>query len=438
MRVKPSKAPAATFSHLFSEAGTTGKKPGSLRRTLTKRNLEAMKPPATGQIDIYDLGGPPGFHVRISRGGTKTFYLWYRRNGKSGRWKIGRFPSWSLADARTEAKRIESNRADPIAEAEEELKKAAAEQRRAGTFLRLMALYFQKNRRRLKPKTLKEWLRIAKKELRPEFGAMAPAEITRGDIRAFLERKAERAPYMANRVHEVIRVVFAWGVETERISATPCVGLKKLGVEKERERVLSTEELRAVLHALEPQQGEDGTLRQESLAPFFWLVLYTAARKTEALSIGWQDIDWEKSLVTFPNTKQGRAHVLPLSEPALRLLRALAAESKTSKYVFPGVEGRPLLNPNKAVARLRHASGVSFRLHDLRRTAATRLAELGIARDVISAILGHVQAGPEATRIYDRYHRIPEMRKALERWALELERIQTGGKSADIVSMVRS
>lgn len=389
------------------------------KKNLTQRGIEAMKPPQTGRYDVWDLGGPAGFHVRVSAGGSKTFALLYRRGGVKRKWTIGRFPSLSLAEARDQAKRADVLKEDP--------QKTKVELRRAGTFASLMAAYFRANRRQLKPRTLWEWMRIAKVELRPELGSMKPHEITRGDLRDLLDRKAQKAPYMANRILEVIRRVYSWGVETDKVTASPCIGLKKPGgVEPERERVLSTEELKAVLKALETET----TL--EAYAPFFRLALLTAARKSELLEAKWSDVDLEGGLWTIPETKMGRSHTLPLSGAAVSILEALPRESD---YVFQGKAGRITAHPKKGIARLRKVTGLAFRVHDVRRSTASGLAQLGIRTEVISAVLNHV-SGPEATRVYQRHKFIPEMRQALERWSQELERIKTG-KRAGVVSIAK-
>ncbi|MGH9459741.1 MAG: integrase arm-type DNA-binding domain-containing protein [Vicinamibacteria bacterium] len=153
---------------------------------LTQKGLEVLKPPAAGQVDYYDVGGPPGFLVRVSQGGTKTFMQLYRVNGKLKRWKVGNFPALTLAEARDKAKKRDANGTDPVGEK----KRAKAEIERAETFRQLAEKFFEANADRLKPKTLLEWKRIEEQELRRQFGEMRPREITRGDIRAVLEAKA--------------------------------------------------------------------------------------------------------------------------------------------------------------------------------------------------------------------------------------------------------
>lgn len=382
------------------------------KKKLTARTLEALKPPATGQVDYYDLGGPPGFLVRVSQGGTKTFMQLYRVNGKMKRWKVGRFGELTLAEAREKAKKRDALHEDPVGR--------KAELERAETFGQLAEQFLEAEGTKLKEKTLIEWRRIVENELLDVFGAMKPHEMTRGDIRAFLDEKAKTAPYMSNRILEVIRRIFAWGVDVEKVAASPCVGLKKPGVEKSRERVLSTEEVRGVFEALDHERP--------LIAGFFRMAFLTAARRGEILGAKWTDLDLEEKLWTIPDTKSGRSHAIPLSDEAVKVFRALHLLAGHFDYVFLGPTGGPVQSPQKAVARLRKRTGIEFRVHDIRRSVATGIARLGVPRETISAILNHVVGGPAATRVYDRHARIPEMRHALDRWARELERIRTGAE----------
>lgn len=387
------------------------------KKKLTARSLEALKPPETGQLDVFDLGGPPGFLVRVSYGGTKTFQLMYRRNGKLKRWTIGRFPSMTLAEARERAKKLDANNEDPVGR--------KAELKRAGTFKDLAEQFLSANEKRLKAKTIGEWRRIIDNELVPEFGSMNPHAITRGDIKAVLNEKAETAPYMANRLFETIRRIYSWGVEEDKVTASPCVGIKKPGgKEPPRERVLSAEEIRNVWNALDKERP--------LIANFFKLLFLTAVRRGEALGARWDDFDFEQKLWTIPDTKMNRSHTIPLSEASIDVLQTLYPLTGQSEWVFMGPTGANVQNPQKAVVRVRKNSKVQFRIHDIRRTVATGLAQIGVTTDVISAVMNHVISGPSATRIYERHHRIPEMRRALDKWARELDRIVMG-REAEVV-----
>jgi integrase len=91
----------------------------------------------------------------------------------------------------------------------------------------------------------------------------------------------------------------------------------------------------------------------------------------------------------------------------------------------------------KAGAALSEVLGFEFRSHDLRRTAATRMAAAGVPRDHVSRVLNHVEGGPTATRVYDRYSYDAEKRAALDTWQRELRRILTEQQKAgaDVVSI---
>ncbi len=102
----------------------------------------------------------------------------------------------------------------------------------------------------LRPTTLYNWRNIAKVEIIPALGDRAPEEITRRDVRGLVEAIAVERPYWANRVFELVRRVFSWGVEKDLIGGSPCVGLKKPGGERPRDRVLASEEIRSVWAAL--------------------------------------------------------------------------------------------------------------------------------------------------------------------------------------------
>ena len=395
------------------------------KMNLTARAVERIVPPASGRVDYFDQdrGAPPGFGLRVSSSGTKAWFYVYRRGGALKRWTIGRFPILSLADAREKARKAKADGGDPA--------KTKAEEKRAETFRQLSEQFLEAEGGKLKEKTLVEWKRIVDNELVPYFGGMKPHDITRGDIRAFLGEKAKSAPYMANRILEVIRRIYSWGVDVEKIAASPCVELKKPGVEKSRERVLSNEEIRKVYEAL----GKERPLS----AAFFQIAFLTAARRGEILGAKWSDLDLDEKLWTIPDTKGGRSHTLPLTDEAVKVFRMLHPLSGNSEHVFLGANAKAVQSPQKAVARLRTRTRIEFRVHDIRRSVATGIARLDVPRETISAILNHVSGGPAATRVYDRHARIPEMRQALERWGRELERIRTGKtEGAEVVAFQRS
>ena len=140
-------------------------------------------------------------------------------------------------------------------------------------------------------------------------------------------------------------------------------------------------------------------------------------------------------------TKNRQPHVVPLSTGAIAVVTRLRAVSGDSEWVFPspapGSEERPLQAVAKHMQRIVERAGVAFRLHDVRRTVRTRLAEMDVPENVAEAVLGH--ALPRLVRTYNRHEPVPEMRSALEAWSARLDAILSGtARQAEVVAFARA
>jgi integrase len=177
--------------------------------------------------------------------------------------------------------------------------------------------------------------------------------------------------------------------------------------------VLSRDEIRALWKSFADLSPAMGAM--------FKLRLLTAQRGAEVRSMRWEDVDLDVGRYwTIPpeRSKNGLAHVVPLSSPAIEILGALREVRTKSEWVFPSrtANGMHIQNVQKAAARLRAKSEVKdVVLHDLRRTAASFMTSTGVSRLVVSKILNHVEQG--ITRVYDRHSYNDEKREALEKWA---------------------
>ena len=391
---------------------------------LTDRWIKAVKPPDSGDVEWYDStkGSPPAFGLRVFATGTKSFFIVYRRNGRKRRHALGRYPSLTLADARAKAKKIDGDAADPSGDRERA--------RGILTFDATAAAFLDDAD--FRPATLKEYRRIIDKNLSPRLGTFRLDQITRADVRSLLRGIAKEHPHMANRVHAVARQVFNYAIREERIGANPIACLPKPGFttsgEPKRDRVLDVDEIAAVIAAIEKERP--------LIANYFRLLFLTGCRKRETLDAEWGQIDPADRLWRIPGvkTKTRTPHEVPLSPSAWNVLEAVRQLTGNTPFVFVGVTGGPILNPNKAKARIQKNAGVDFRIHDIRRTVATHLARLGVRSETVSAILGHTIGSSATTRIYERYERLPEKRAALERWAGELEKITSEGDDAVVMS----
>ena len=356
---------------------------------LTDQSIRSLPaPPPKKQKDYPDglNSSPPGFGIRVSYTGTKSFYLKYDSHGRRNqRLTFGKYPAVSLAKARELAKKAFN---EILAGKNPQAQKL--ESRRAGDFQSLWKTFYEDQRHRLKPTTLKEWKRIVEKDIIPVFGRIPPSEISRADIKANLKTISQRGGYIANRTLEVIRRIYSWAVEEEIVESSPCLGLKKLHKEKSHERVLTTDEIRKILGALEQERVV--------IATAFRLWLFTGMRRSELLRTKWEHIDWDKNLLTLPNAKNNKDYLLPLSTQVQEQLKNIHGTTGHSEWVFLGPRKKPINNPQKAKERVEKNSGVKFRINDFRHTVATGLAQLGTSGEIVSAVMNHT-SGPAVTRV---------------------------------------
>jgi integrase len=380
------------------------------------------------RIDYFDES-LPGFSLRVTGKGVKTWCVSYRFAGKWTRFTFGTYPIIKLAEARETARDALHDVAHGINPA---TKKRA--DRNADTFQYLAHEYVERHAK-LKKKSWQndEW--IITKYLNPEFGNTHAKGITRRDIRALLDRIAAKTPIMANRVRALLSKIYNWGILNEIVSANPAYLVPTPGKERQRETVLSEDEIKRFWKSLDQlREGEKRNRKYRLLtAASLKLRLLTAQRGGEVQSMQWDEIDLDSGWWTIPgsNTKNGLSHRVYLTAPAIRILdeaRKLC-ESKSSPFVFQGPRGGHIGNVQKAIHKIRDITGIAFTGHDLRRTAATQMASNGIPRFTIQKILNHVEPG--VTKIYDRYSYDAEKKEALEVWSRRLTILVSDLKEAN-------
>lgn len=396
---------------------------------LTDRSLRSLIAATTRRRDVWD-SLVSGFGARLSPGGHCAFVVRYRIHGRLRRFTIGPYPRVSLADARQTARdtlreaqagvdaareKVEGRRAETFAELAEEYIKHHASKKRTG----------REDIRQLKGSPHRK--RTGKKPHVPlvtRWGALRAKDITRRDVRELLDDVADRAPVMANRTLALVRKVFNFAIERDWLETNPCHMVKAPTKEHARDRVLTEDELRRVWKALDAEPLH--------MAALLRLRLLTAQRGGEVQGAAWAEIDLKGGWWTIPaeRSKNRLAHRVPLSPPAVKLLKQLAEERKRraaekegeepAAWVFPSPhKALPhIAHAQKAIERVVASSGVSFRGHDLRRTAASLMVGAGVSRLVVSKILNHVESG--VTAVYDRHSYDREKREALDFWGRRL------------------
>lgn len=259
-------------------------------------------------------------------------------------------------------------------------------------------------------KSWREAERILEQEFVNAHGQRDIREIKRYDILELMDAAIERgAGYQANRILSHVRKLFNWCIERGILEASPIAGVKPPTKEVSRERVLNDDELVRILRAC---RNEVYPFRQ--IVP---MLLATAQRRGELTEMRWSEIDIEEKVWVIPaeRAKNGKKHYVPLSTFALEILNEVP-RFLDCDYVFTTTRQTPVSGYSKWLRRLSAESETSdWRYHDLRRTAATNLAKLGVAQAVTEKILNHVSgiiSGVAA--VYNRHNYADEKREALE------------------------
>lgn len=361
--------------------------------------------PAEGVAQHAD-GTIPGFGVRVTSNGVKSFYLSYRHQGKGRRLNLGRYPTTKLQQARAKAyaalSELEGGR-DPSGDAAKVENFAAA----------VDAFVEGYCKRYNRPSTAAETERLLRVHFVSVWRRRTVDSIAKRDVAAALEPVMRRgSPMSARHAFAAIRKMFNWMVEQGTIEASPCLGMKPPAKAGNRDRVLSDAELGSIWMHAAAIGYPFGTIAQ--------ILLLTAQRRGEVAAMQWADIDTKGAVWMIPGeqTKNGKPHAVPLGPKVMALLNDVPRT--TSLYLFParGKPDQPYSGYSKGKRELDAAAKLhDWTLHDLRRTAATGMARLGIAPHVVERVLNHVSgtfAG--VAGIYNRFRYEDEMRAALLAW----------------------
>lgn len=403
--------------------------------TLTDRTIRALKP-APQRIEVFD-DKIPGLALRVTPQGIKSWSLRYRVGGQQmPRLTLGRYPTVTLEKARKKAQlelRAVDGGANPAAE-----KRAI---RQGETVADLATEYLEKHAK-VKKRSWREDDRYLNAEVLPTWKHRKVKELTRRDVRVLIDGIADRgSPISANRCLALVRKMLNYAVSKDWIEANPAALMAKPGAERSRERVLTDEEIRLVWAACEAERP--------AMCALMRLRLLTAQRGGELARLRWNDLEGEWFTIPSTVTKNKLAHRVPLTTTAKAIFDALP-RIEGCEYVFPGRSGnRPCGDAKKAgrriaarvLATLQEADATiavfDFRGHDLRRTASTQMAAAGVSQADIAKVLNHVEGGPRATHVYNRYQYDREKRIALEAWERTLTRIlkQQSRAGAAVVPM---
>jgi integrase len=398
-----------------------------MRGKITKKEVERLAPnEIVWDSEVVGLG------VRRQTTEARHYVLRYpipqRGKTKQRIMSIGRHGTWTPDQARREARRllglVASGR-DPLGERETE-----RERDPELTFLDAIERYISNRSSKWKPGSAGQITHHLRK-LAQSLHNYALAEVSRLRIANVLDEiEANSGPVARNRTRTSLLSLFNWLANRGLFEGPNPVENTETATEGHgRDRVLTKEELALIWRSL----GDD------RFSNIVRLLILTAQRRTEIGDLRWSEVDFDNAILVLPpeRVKNGRKHELPLSPQALVVLRKmLEAEGRSSSlhrsrnddFVFGKFSGWDWSEGKTALDRAVNSSSSKpippWRLHDLRRTAATGMADLGIQPHYIEAVLNHVSGHKSGVAgIYNRATYGTEMREALGKWSNYVEEI---------------
>lgn len=438
---------------------------------LNKAGIEALPLPEKNAVDYRDQK-QRALWLRVSPAGTKSWCVRYKQAGKSQRENIGRFPDIPI----TYARELAAQALTKIAKgADLGAERKAAHEARARQALETVAAvgeaYFKlapKGLHRLngkpkRPASVHMERVYFDRHLMPRIGTRKLASLTRFELQKMVEEiEAETSPSAARHSRNVLHRIFSFAIWQDIVPADP-TNFVATTPTASRERTLTDDELRALWNCLDAAPTADDIMISPAITIAIKLAAVTLQRRAEVVEMSHAEIDRKARTWTIPGTrtKNGRTHVVPLSDLALRLIDDAVAmqtgKSRGSPYLFPSPRSRDKpVRPvamniawYRSVVRSAKPSPIlpdgNLRItpHDLRRTGATAITSerIGMPRFIVSQVLNHTSdSGGSAavTAIYDRNAYMREKRAALDAWAdLLLEIVEGTPRASNVVPMAR-
>lgn len=375
---------------------------------LTDPRVASLKCKADQQLDTYD-SLVRGLGVRSSPGGTKTFFVMYRYQGRARRLTLGRYGILTLSAAREMARQALGDLADGIDPSVRRMRARLKPACDRDTFVGLVDEYFVKYAKH-NNRSWHETRRLLTREFVSKWSARDIRQIDKSDVNSVLDQIVARgSSHTANHAFACLRRLFNWAVERGYLEHSPCAGSKPPTPIVSRERVLSDQELANVWRAATDISYPYGRIVQ--------LLILTAQRRDEVAQMRWEDLDLNNGIWTIPAAlnKSNREHTVPLPDICLQIINACPRDH--SQLVFPA-RGKDVAVSgfSKWKRQLDERCGVkNWRIHDLRRTAATGMAALDVEPHVIDRVLNHAQHG--IAGVYNRYKYRDQISNALAVWS---------------------
>jgi integrase len=347
------------------------------RTKLTEQRIASLRAGTAQPQYTYDTVAP-GLAVRVTNAGVRTFVVVKKMYGKTRRITLGRFPGLRLDAARQAASAIAGELAqgkDPVA-----LRKALRVRKTKLEDVWPQYLIHLKNRNRTWARDEERW----RKHVGPCLGRKALNEISRADCQSLVDRIGRKHKIAANRIAAFLSALLNFAIRSDNLALNLAKNLGRFE-ENARSRILKSNELPLLLDAIRAEG--------EPWSDIFLMLLFTGARRGSIAKMRWRDIDIGSAIWTLPAeiAKNKTTTSMPLTEPAIEILKQRQRMHAGEPWVFPSVKGAgPVVGLPKAWSRIRNRAGIlDLRIHDIRRSVGTALARGGASPHIIATGLGH-------------------------------------------------
>ncbi len=414
---------------------------------LTVSQIKGFKPKGTPYYK-WDVNGERGtgkLAVQITPKGSKLFVFRYFKEGKAKFIRLGKYPEYSLIDARKQATKYgvflkqDLDPKEEIAQAKEDKALAKKVEAQKGSIKQLFVSYTAQMEKDGK-RTYKAVLSSLEKEVYPFISQETKAkDVTAHDVIIVLSNMIKReAITQSNRVRSYLMAAFNYGLKHDNdpanyideakfgLAYNPVAGIpKQKAAEKIGEHYLSKTEVKQLLHDLKHEYYR--FKMGNNIRNLIQLTFYTGGQRPyELVASKWESIDWEEKtlLITSDISKNKRLHIIPLTESAILVLKEQKLSTGDSDFIFPHrFDPAKHIRPDslsQAISRYRDNTEIrSFIPRDIRRTCKTLMGEIGISKSIRDRLQNHALQDV-SSKHYDRYEYMPEKRIALESWERQL------------------
>jgi len=265
----------------------------------------------------------------------------------------------------------------------------------------------------------------------PAIGSTPVEDVTKRDVISIVDAIAlgtPPAPVQADRTKALISSIFNWGRDEDYVEHNPADRIRKRSEDRQRERYLTDDEIRRLWRYLEKEGGQPAERMARSILQ---IALLTGQRRVQVSGTRLEELELESKRpiwrIPHARAKNKSTHLVPLNPWAMKLFAAAVDRADSHEFVFPSEQHGKPIHPDTVThefGRVRQETGIQNAVvHDLRHTVGTRLAALGVPKDIRARVLSHRSEFSDVTSRYDHFDYDTPKREALAKWEKQLEKI---------------